>query len=50
MRPLSFMPVRRSKLLAPAVVLILTISAIAAVWLLVGRASSSREAQLEVSA
>jgi diguanylate cyclase (GGDEF)-like protein len=44
------MHVRRSKLLAPLVVLILTISAIAGVWLLVGRASSSREAQLEVSA
>jgi len=36
-------------LLAPGVVLILTVSAIAAVWLLVGRASSSRVAQLQVS-
>jgi diguanylate cyclase (GGDEF)-like protein len=35
--------------LAPAVVLILTISSIAAVWLLVDRASSSRVAQLQVS-
>jgi diguanylate cyclase (GGDEF)-like protein len=41
--------VTRSKLLAPVVVLILTISAIAGVWLLVGRASSSRVAQLQVS-
>jgi diguanylate cyclase (GGDEF)-like protein len=39
----------RSKLLAPMVVLILTISAIAGVWLLVGQVSSSREAQLRVS-
>jgi diguanylate cyclase (GGDEF)-like protein len=44
------MYVTRSKLVAPVVVLILTISAIAAVWLLVGRSSSGREAQLEVSA
>ena len=43
------MPLTRSKLLAPTVVLILTISAIAAVWLLVDRASSSRVAQLRVS-
>jgi diguanylate cyclase (GGDEF)-like protein len=41
--------IKRSKLLAPVVVLILTISAIAGVWLLVGRASSSRVAQLQVS-
>jgi diguanylate cyclase (GGDEF)-like protein len=41
--------VMRSKLLAPVVVLILTVGAIAAVWLLVGRASSSRVAQLQVS-
>jgi diguanylate cyclase (GGDEF)-like protein len=41
--------IKRSQLLAPGVVLILTISAIAAVWLLVGRASSSRVAQLQVS-
>lgn len=40
---------RRSKLLAPVIVLVLTISAIAGVWMLVGRASSSREAQLRVS-
>jgi two-component system cell cycle response regulator len=42
--------IKRSKLVAPVLVLILTIAAIAAVWLLVGRASSSREAQLQVSA
>jgi diguanylate cyclase (GGDEF)-like protein len=41
---------RRSKLMAPVVVLILTIGAIGAVWTLVGRASSSRVAQLHVSA
>jgi diguanylate cyclase (GGDEF)-like protein len=40
---------RRSTLLAPVVALILTITAIAAVWLLVGQASSSRGAQLQVS-
>ena len=39
----------RAKWLAPAVVLMLTIGAIAAVWLLVGRASSSSEAQLRVA-
>ncbi len=38
-----------SKFLAPIVVLAVTLSAIAAVWLLVGRASSSREAQLQVA-
>jgi diguanylate cyclase (GGDEF)-like protein len=38
-----------SKLLAPIVVLVLTLGAIAAVWLLVGRASASREAQLQVA-
>jgi diguanylate cyclase (GGDEF)-like protein len=43
------MHVKRSQLLAPGIVLILTVSAIAAVWLLVGRASSSRVAQLQVS-
>jgi hypothetical protein len=37
------------KLAGPVVVLVLTMSAIASVWLLVGRASSSRLAQLEVS-
>jgi diguanylate cyclase (GGDEF)-like protein len=42
------LPLTRSKLLAPVVVLILTISAIAAVWLLVDRASSSRVEQLQV--
>jgi diguanylate cyclase (GGDEF)-like protein len=41
--------IMRSKLLAPVVVLIVTAGAIAAVWLLVGRASSSRVAQLQVS-
>jgi HD-GYP domain-containing protein (c-di-GMP phosphodiesterase class II) len=47
----SFAQIRltRSGLLAPVVVLILTISAIAGVWLLVGQVSSSREAQLRVS-
>jgi diguanylate cyclase (GGDEF)-like protein len=40
---------QRSKLLPPIAVLILTISAIAAVWLLVGRNDSSRDAQLKVS-
>jgi diguanylate cyclase (GGDEF)-like protein len=39
----------RSKLLAPVAVLILTISAIGAVWLLVGRNDSSRDAQLQTS-
>jgi diguanylate cyclase (GGDEF)-like protein len=41
--------VNRSKLLAPAIVLCLTVGAIAAVLLLVGRASSSREAQLHTA-
>ena len=40
---------RRSALLAPVVALVLTISAIAAVWFLVGQASASRGAQLQVS-
>jgi diguanylate cyclase (GGDEF)-like protein len=40
----------RSKLLAPLAVLILTIGAIGTVWLLVARASTSREAQLQVAA
>jgi len=40
----------RSKLLTPVVVLLLTAGAITALWLLVGRASSSREAQLHVAA
>jgi diguanylate cyclase (GGDEF)-like protein len=39
--------VNRSKLLAPVVGLVLTIAAIAGVALLVGRADSSREAQLQ---
>lgn len=43
------MNITRSRLLAPAVVLILTMGAISAVWLLVERASSSREAQLQVA-
>jgi diguanylate cyclase (GGDEF)-like protein len=42
--------IKRSKLLAPVAVLILTVSAIAAVWLLVGRNDLSRDAQLQVSA
>jgi diguanylate cyclase (GGDEF)-like protein len=41
--------IKRSKLLAPVAVLILTVSAIAAVWLLVGRNDLSRDAQLQVS-
>jgi hypothetical protein len=40
---------RRSKLLVPVVALILTAAAIAGVWLLVGRSSASREAQLRIS-
>jgi len=39
----------RSKLLAPMIVLFLTVGAITAVWLLVDRASSSGEAQLQVA-
>jgi len=42
-------PAKRSRLVAPIVVLILTLSAIAGVWILVGRASSSRVAELHVS-
>ncbi len=41
--------VYRSKLLAPLAVLVLTIGAIRAVWLLVDRSSASREAQLRVA-
>jgi diguanylate cyclase (GGDEF)-like protein len=41
--------VHRSKLLAPVIVLCLTVGAITAVWLLVGRASASREAQLRIA-
>lgn len=44
------MHIDRSKLLAPVAVLVLTIVAIVSVWLLVGRASASREAQLQVAA
>jgi diguanylate cyclase (GGDEF)-like protein len=40
---------KRSRLLAPVVVLILTLSAIAGVWILVGRASASRVAELHAS-
>ena len=43
------MHLNRSKLLAPLVVLVLTAAAIASVWVLVGRAKNSREAQLQVS-
>jgi diguanylate cyclase (GGDEF)-like protein len=42
------MHIKRSKFVAPVVVLILTIAAIATVWVLVGRADSSRAAQLQV--
>jgi len=41
--------IKRSKLLAPVAVLIVTVSMIAAVWLLVGRNDSSRDAQLQAS-
>jgi diguanylate cyclase (GGDEF)-like protein len=41
--------IKLSKLLVPVVALILTVSAIGAVWLLVGRSSSSREAQLQAA-
>ena len=40
---------RRSQLMAPAVVLILTVGSIVAVWVLVGRASASQRAELQVS-
>ena len=43
------MHITRSRLLAPLAVLILTVAAIAATWLLVDRASSSRQAQLQVA-
>jgi diguanylate cyclase (GGDEF)-like protein len=41
--------IKPSKLLAPVAVLILTVSAIAAVWLLVARNDLSRDAQLQVN-
>jgi diguanylate cyclase (GGDEF)-like protein len=44
-----YVHIDRSRLLAPVVVLFLTVGAIAAVWLLVERGSSSREAQLQVA-
>lgn len=40
---------KRPRLLAPVVALILTVSAIAGVWILVGRASASRVAELHAS-
>ncbi|HEY5317045.1 MAG TPA: HD domain-containing phosphohydrolase [Solirubrobacteraceae bacterium] len=40
---------RRSKLLAPVVVLILTIGAIATVWLLVERSDARRQSQLQIT-
>jgi diguanylate cyclase (GGDEF)-like protein len=43
------MRIRRSTLLVPLLALILTAAAIGGVWLLVGRASASREAQLRIS-
>jgi diguanylate cyclase (GGDEF)-like protein len=49
MTPLTDPHKHLRKLLAPVVVLILTICAIAAVWLLVGRSSASSEAQLQVA-
>jgi len=39
----------RSKLLPPVIVLLLTIGAIASVWLLVERADSNREAQVQIN-
>ena len=42
------MHVNRSTLLAPVVVLMLTMSAVVAVWLIVQRDDSSREAQLQI--
>jgi signal transduction histidine kinase/ActR/RegA family two-component response regulator len=38
----------RSKLLVPVIALILTVSAIAGVWALVGQSSASRDAQVEI--
>jgi hypothetical protein len=43
------MQIKRSKFVAPVVVLFLTFAAITSVWLLVGRADSGRAAQLQVS-
>jgi diguanylate cyclase (GGDEF)-like protein len=43
------MQIKRSKFVTPLVVLFLTFAAIASVWLLVGRADSSRAAQLRIS-
>ncbi len=43
------MNVSRSRLLVPLVVLVLTVGAIACVWLLVQRADTSREAQLHIA-
>jgi diguanylate cyclase (GGDEF)-like protein len=40
---------KRSALVAPVVVVILTVALIAGVWLLVARSSSSRDAQLQVT-
>ncbi len=42
------MHIRHSKLLAPVIVLLLTIGAIAAVWALVAQAESRREAQVQI--
>jgi hypothetical protein len=44
------MNARRQKLFPPLIVLLLTVSAIAAVWLLIARADSSREDQLRAAA
>ncbi len=44
------MHARRQKLVPPLVVLLLTVCAIAAVWLLIARADSSREDQLRAAA
>jgi hypothetical protein len=40
----------RSRLLVPVVVPLLTVRAVTAVWLLVQRADTSREAQLQIAA
>jgi hypothetical protein len=49
MRTTGIVNMKRSKVLVLVVALILTVSAITAVWLLVGKASSSRVAQLQAA-
>ena len=43
------MAIKRSKLMAPAVVLLLTVGSIAGVWGLLGRTNASHQAELQVS-